>query len=131
MELIVNRRSLFKNLIYSFVLLFFSINIYTKNNVNNFIEVTDKNQVCMVNDFYNPMADFKEFMVNVDNKSYYGCCAMCKDKLRTSSHHRFSTDPLTNEQISKADAYIVADKTNKGKTFYFKNKLNFLKWVKL
>ena len=127
----MNRRNLVKNMMLFFAVLFFSVNIYAKNNVGNFIEVTEKNKVCMVNNFYNPMADFTEFKVSVQKKSYYGCCAMCKDKLKMSSNHRMASDPLTNERISKADAYIVADKTNKGKTIYFKNKSNFLKWIKL
>ncbi len=114
-----------------FFALIFSSGVFAKNKIGNFIEVADKNKVCMVNNFYNPMADFTEFKVNVEKKDYYGCCAMCKDKLKMSSTHRMATDPLTHEKISKADAYIVADKTNKGRTYYFKNKSNFLKWTKL
>ncbi|MAZ48992.1 MAG: hypothetical protein CME65_10530 [Halobacteriovoraceae bacterium] len=127
----MNRRFMFKSLALLFFTVFVSTDIFAKNDVNNFIEVTEKNKVCMVNNFYNPMADFTEFKVNVEKKSYYGCCAMCKDKLKMSSNHRMATDPLTNEKISKADAYIVADKTNKGRTYYFKSKSNFLKWTKL
>ena len=127
----MTRRNLIKNLIYSCFVVLFSVNLYAKSNVDNFIQVTEKNKVCMVNNFYNPMADFSEFMVKVEKKNYYGCCAMCKDKLKMSSQHRIAIDPLSKEKVSKADAYIVADKTNKGKTYYFKNKANFLKWTNL
>lgn len=127
----MKRRYMFKSLALLFFTIFVSTDIFAKNDINNFIEVAEKNKVCMVNNFYNPMADFTEFKVKVDKKNYYGCCAMCKNKLRTSSNHRMGTDPLTNEKISKANAFIVADKTNNGRTYYFKNKSNFLKWTKL
>jgi hypothetical protein len=121
------KQKLIRNLLFFFLALFFSINLYASD---KYIPVTEKNKVCMVNDFYNPMADFSNFMVKVENKNYYGCCSMCKEKLMKSSQFRIGIDPLTNEKISKADAYIVADKTNNGKTIYFKNKSNFLNWSK-
>ncbi len=127
----MNRRFMFKSLVLLFFTIFVSSETFAKNDINNFIEVNEKNKVCMVNNFYNPMADFTEFEVNVEKKSYYGCCAMCKDKLKMSSQHRIAIDPLSKEKVSKADAYIVADKTNKGKTYYFKNKTNFIRWTKL
>ena len=127
----MTKRNLIKTFVYSCFALLLSFNLYAKSDVNNFIQVNEKSKVCMVNNFYNPMADFSAFMVKVEKKNYYGCCAMCKDKLKMSSNHRIAIDPFSNEKISKADAYIVADKTNKGKTYYFKNKGNFLKWVKL
>ncbi len=103
--------------------------LFSENISGNYIEVNEKSKVCMVNDFYNPMADFSEFKVTIDKKDYYGCCAMCKEKLTMSIDHREAVDPLTEEKVDKAKAYIVADKTNKGKTLYFKNKENFQRFA--
>ncbi len=96
---------------------------------SNYVVVTERNKVCMVNDIYNPMADFTEFKVTVADKDYFGCCAMCKEKLTSSSSFRIAIDPLTKEEVDKAEAFIVADKTDKGKTLYFKNKEHFEKFV--
>ena len=103
----MNRRYLFKSLALLFFSIFVSTDTFAKNDINNFIEVAEKNKVCMVNNFYNPMADFTEFKVNVEKKSYYGCCAMCKDKLKMSSNHRMATDPLTNEKLVKLTLILL------------------------
>ncbi|MBK24588.1 MAG: hypothetical protein CME70_11390 [Halobacteriovorax sp.] len=126
----MTKTNLVKSLVLTCFALLISFSLYAKSSVDNFIQVTEMNKVCMVNDFYNPMADFSKFMVQVEKKKYYGCCAMCKDKLQKSIKHRVAKDPYTYEKITKSDAFIVADKADNGKTFYFKNKENFVKWVK-
>jgi YHS domain-containing protein len=94
-----------------------------------FIEITERNKVCMVNNFYNPMADFTQFKVSIENKNYYGCCAECKANLRENPAIRTAVDPLTNESVDKGLAYMVADKLEKGAVLYFKNKNNYLKYA--
>ena len=99
------------------------------NYSERFIEITERNKVCMVNDYYNPMADFTQFKVSIENKNYYGCCAGCKANLRENPAIRTAVDPLTNESVDKGLAYMVADKLEKGMVLYFKNKNNYLKYV--
>ena len=100
-----------------------------KNLLSNYIVVKNKYQVCMVNDIYNPMADFRPFMVEVDSEKYYGCCPMCKAKLSNSNFFRVALDPLTKTPVKKSESFIVADKLHNGKTHYFASENNFLKWI--
>lgn len=55
--------------------------------------------------------------VDVGGRTYYGCCAMCKDKLNNQPESRTAFDPVTNQQVDKASAVIVQDRA--GKVLYF------------
>lgn len=81
--------------------------------------------VCMVN---NAVFDKVQIPVEVNGKTYYGCCPMCKDKLTKSEAVRTATDPVSNKRVDKATAVIGA--TADGKVFYFENEKN-LKAYKL
>ena len=76
--------------------------------------VTDPSQVCMVNDQF--MAK-PQIPVEVEGRTYYGCCAMCKDKLNQQPAARMAQDPVTGEAVDKAKAVIVHDATGKVKYF--------------
>lgn len=72
--------------------------------------------VCMVNDtvFDNP-----QIPVEVDGKTYYGCCMGCVSTLQNDTAIRHAIDPVSNNQVDKATATIGAapDRTVK----YFEN----------
>ncbi len=55
--------------------------------------------------------------VDVNGTTYYGCCAMCKDKLVNQPAIRTAKDPVTGEDVDKAKAVIVQDSA--GKVMYF------------
>lgn len=91
---------------------------------DRFIKVDpgERNKICMVNDFYNPMADFSNFSVIVDGKTYYGCCHGCKKALSASNQYHFAYYTVDNKQIkvNKAAAgCILADKKKHGAAYYF------------
>ena len=94
-----------------------------------YIEIKDKHKVCMVNNVYNPMADFTPFKVTVEKKDYYGCCAGCRANLLENMKIRLARDPLTNEVVDKGTAYLVADKQENGTVLNFKEKDHFLRYV--
>lgn len=75
--------------------------------------------VCMVNDavFAKP-----QIPVEVNGKTYYGCCHMCKERLAKDITVRMATDPVSGKQVDKADAVIgqAAD----GRAFYFESAEN-------
>ena len=73
--------------------------------------------VCMVTDNVGLM---KMIPVQVEGKTYYGCCQGCVGKLKNNRSVRFSTDPVTGREVDKAKAFIVADKANKA--LYFESK---------
>lgn len=76
--------------------------------------VTDPSQVCMVNDQFMGKA---QIPVEVEGRTYYGCCAMCKDKLNQQPASRMANDPVTGETVDKAKAVIIQDAS--GKVQYF------------
>ncbi len=76
--------------------------------------VADPSQVCMVNDQF---MGKPQIPVDVDGRTYYGCCAMCKDRLHKEPATRTARDPVTNEEVDKANAVMVRD--TKGKVLYF------------
>lgn len=76
--------------------------------------VTDTSQVCMVNDQF---MGKPQIPIDVEGRTYYGCCAMCKDRLGKDPASRLAQDPVTGEQVDKSKAVIVKDAA--GKVLYF------------
>ena len=76
-------------------------------------------QVCMINEHH--MAK-DQIAVEVDGKTYYGCCAMCKKQLEEKAETRVATDPVSGKQVDKAVAVIAAQED--GRVFYFENEKN-------
>ena len=84
------------------------------------IERVDAKRVCMVNNTVFPK---DQIAVQVDGKTYFGCCEMCKGKLAADAGARTATDPISNKPVDKATAVIGA--TPDGKVLYFENETNF------
>jgi YHS domain-containing protein len=81
--------------------------------------------VCMVN---NQRFDKEQIAIKVKDRTYYGCCEMCKEKLRSNAKSRVATDPVSGKEVDKATAVIGASPD--GKVFYFES-LDNLKHFKL
>jgi len=75
--------------------------------------------VCMVN---NQRFDKEQIAITVKDKTYYGCCEMCRDKLKNDAKSRVAIDPVSGKEVDKATAVIGA--TPDGKVFYFENVKN-------
>lgn len=89
------------------------------------LEEVPSNLVCMVN---NNFMGIDQIKVDVEGKTYYGCCADCEVKLKKDENQRFAIDPVTNEKVDKATAIIGKLKNNK--VLYFSSKENFEKYGK-
>ncbi len=76
--------------------------------------VSDPSQVCMVN---NQFMGKPQIPIAVEGRTYYGCCAMCKDRLGNEPGARTAQDPVTGETVDKASAVIIQDATGKVKYF--------------
>lgn len=61
----------------------------------------------------------EQIPVTVNGKTYYGCCAGCKDKLQNQASARTAEDPVTHKPVDKATAVI--GRTETGKVFYFES----------
>jgi YHS domain-containing protein len=85
--------------------------------------VTDPSQVCMVNDQF---MGKPQIPVEVEGRTYYGCCAMCKEKLNTQPAARLAQDPVTGETVDKSKAVIVQDP--QGRVKYFASEATLSKY---
>ena len=74
----------------------------------------DPQTVCMVND---RAMGKPQIPIEVDHKTYYGCCAMCKQRLAQDGGARYATDPVTGERVDKASA-VIAERPD-GSVLYF------------
>ncbi|WP_143961108.1 hypothetical protein [Litoribacter populi] len=82
-----------------------------------------KDEVCMVNNAY--MKE-KQFPVEFNKKTYYGCCEMCVNTLQNDPTVHMAEDPHSGVQVDKSNAFIVLDPThpNDG-VLYFESKENY------
>ena len=76
--------------------------------------VADRSLVCMVND---QLMGKAQIPVEVQGRTYYGCCAMCKERLANQAAIRTARDPVSGEAVDKATAIIVHD--DSGAVYYF------------
>lgn len=83
--------------------------------------------VCMVNDMY---MGKEQLAVPFEGKTYYGCCAMCQERIPKDKSVRYAIDPFSMKSISKADAYIVLI-GNEGEVAYFENESHYRDFLKM
>jgi len=81
--------------------------------------ISDPSQVCMVNNQFMGKA---QIPVEVGGKTYFGCCAMCKDRLSNDPEVRTAVDPVSGEKVDKASAVLA--KNEEGVVYYFANEMN-------
>lgn len=72
--------------------------------------------VCMVNE---QAMGKDQIPVEVDGKTYYGCCEMCKKALADNADKRVAVDPVTGNKVDKAKAVIAAQED--GRVWYFES----------
>ncbi|WP_457621376.1 hypothetical protein [Persephonella sp.] len=81
--------------------------------------------VCMVNNRY---LGAKQIPVEVDGKTYYGCCKVCISRIKNNEELRYAVDPISKKKVDKATALILALKD--GRVLYFENRENVEKFLK-
>jgi len=86
--------------------------------------VTDPSLVCMVN---NQFMGAPQIPIEVDGRTYYGCCEMCKGRLATDPSSRMASDPVSHKSIDKATATM--GKTGQGRILYFESPDTFAKYA--
>ena len=72
--------------------------------------------VCMINEH---AMGKDQIPVEVDGKTYYGCCDMCKKALATDASKREAVDPVSGKKVDKATAVIASQED--GRVFYFES----------
>ena len=86
------------------------------------LKQVESQYVCMIN---NQLFDKQQIPLDVNGKTYYGCCPMCKEKLEKSAQARTATDPVSGKTVDKATAIIGAQAD--GTVYYFENEENLKK----
>jgi len=87
--------------------------------------VTDPSLVCMVN---NQFMGAPQIPIEVDGRTYYGCCEMCKGRLAKDPSSRMAADPVSHASVDKATAVI--GKTKEGRILYFESPDTFGRYAR-
>lgn len=104
------------------VVLTLSLSAYAVDMPTGLLTKVEPKTVCMVNE----MAMGKDQIpVEVDGKTYYGCCEMCKNTLAKDAGKRVAVDPVSGKEVDKAKAVIGAQED--GRVFYFESEDNLKK----
>lgn len=90
------------------------------NHADSWLKPVEAQYVCMMN---NQVFDKPQIAIEVEGKTYYGCCPMCADKLKNDASLRSANDPVSGNPVDKSSAVIGADPH--GVTYYFENQENF------
>ena len=89
------------------------------------LKIVENEKVCMVTDMHFAK---KQIPVEVEGKTYFGCCQNCKATLSKDATARTATDPISGKSVDKAKAVIAARSDNS--VVYFENEKNFKEYLK-
>jgi YHS domain-containing protein len=87
------------------------------------LERVDAKYVCFVTKH---RFNKEQLPVAVEGKTYYGCCDMCKAKLKEDVAQRCDVDPVSGQKVDKATAVIGAD--SQGNVYFFESEENLKKY---
>lgn len=85
----------------------------------------DPSLICMVTDRY---MGSEQLPVEVDGKTYYGCCGGCVGKIVNKKSVRTGIDPVSGAEVDKATAVIGVEKG--GKVLYFESEETLNEYTK-
>ena len=120
---LVKRFSLFALAMIFTGALFMSVNAQSETAKNSSLVQVETKYVCMIN---NQKFDKEQIPIEVQGQTYYGCCEMCKEKLKNDPKSRTAVDPVSGKKVDKAKAVIGVNAA--GKVFYFENVENMKKF---
>jgi YHS domain-containing protein len=87
------------------------------------LQVVDAKYVCMIN---NQRFSKVQIPIEVEGRTYYGCCDMCKGKLGGDPTSRVAVDPVSGKEVDKAKAVIGVDAD--GAAYYFESAENLKRY---
>jgi len=124
----MNKEYKFKQVLFlNFIALIAILSFGTLTNAENSssaLTKVDSKYVCMITD-----QEFarEQIPVELEGKTYYGCCEMCKAKIKNNPQSRLATDPISGNNVDKAEAVIGA--APDGKVFYFESEENLTQYT--
>lgn len=113
----MNRKQLLLNFLA--IIAIFSFGSFTQAQQSSALKPLDAKYVCMIT---NQEFAKEQIPVEVDGKTYYGCCEMCKAKIKNNAQSRVAIDPVSGNQVDKAVAVIGS--APDGSIFYFESEEN-------
>jgi YHS domain-containing protein len=87
-------------------------------------KVEDVKKVCMIT---NRVFDKDQIPVEVEGKTYYGCCPACKETLTNDASSRSAVDPVSGKTVDKASAVIGVQPD--GSVLYFENEASLQQYA--
>lgn len=87
----------------------------------------DSKLVCMVNNKY---MGIDQIPIEVEGKTYYGCCENCVATLNNNASARYGIDPVTKGKVDKATAYIVTLTDGSNNVLYFQSDKTYQAYLK-
>ena len=117
-------KTLFMTIMLAFIALPALADSGHKHAAESWLRKVEAKHVCMSND---KVFEGEQMSFEVEGKTYYGCCPMCKEILQKDAARRKDIDPVSGKEVDKASAVIGADAS--GKTYYFENEENMLKFA--
>jgi YHS domain-containing protein len=79
--------------------------------------ISDHGGVCMLSNRY--LGERADVPIEVEGKTYRGCCANCAARLGSHPETRTASDPVTGKPVDKATAVLARDANNR--VFYFES----------
>jgi YHS domain-containing protein len=79
--------------------------------------ISDHGGVCMLSNRY--LGEKADVPIEVEGKTYRGCCANCAARLGSNPDARTANDPVTGKPVDKATAVMARDATNR--VYYFES----------
>lgn len=96
---------------------------YAEQSSSSALTEVDGIKVCMVT---NQLFVKDQIPVELEGKTYYGCCQMCKGQLENDPKKRVAVDPISGNEIDKSEAVIGA--APDGSIYYFESEENLAKY---
>jgi YHS domain-containing protein len=79
--------------------------------------ISDHGGVCMLSNRY--LGERADVPIEVEGKTYRGCCANCAARLGSQPEARTANDPVTGNPVDKATAVLARDANNR--VYYFES----------
>lgn len=87
--------------------------------------IGERGAVCMLSNRY--LGERADVPIQVEGKTYRGCCANCAARLGSLAEARVATDPVTGHAVDKASAVLARDATHR--LYYFESEATFASYA--
>lgn len=88
---------------------------------NGLWRIGERSAVCMLSNRY--LGERADVPIEVEGKTYRGCCANCAARLGSLAEARMAKDPVTGHAVDKGSAVLARDANNR--LYYFESEATF------